>query len=555
MAEMNQLDWVRQGLSGNLVLLEPVVESTKSVRCYCLKTFKPVRRRVPLPTIRSGKFKHPCCDEFETLSARESPPRNVEGSSGAIGRCPVCKRIALEGRGNPDATVCAQCDPGSIDWSRGGEIHLALGPEEMMSIVLRPRTRVFTGNSNRRRNLMGDTTFVAKIELPRRTAGQASQTLQNKALEYGVKNVDWCIPATQETDLLGPFTSSAIINIWGLALQMYADDPFFSIRRKSRAAAPAREPRAPRAQPSEIVYEPSLPWPYVQYLGDRNPFILFRTAEAEEPRLCECWRIPLWNLVRKSNSNGYRRWIAMMKDYPILEKIQKEYVLVEVIPDGLDDCFELGICHRCNKVLPTRESRGDAFVDQWLGWYRCLEQLQHGVNYASDGRFMDVGPDELTNLLDKSSDMRSFDRRRKVRSAINNLVKEKFELNSLGGTSKSEALVYQMVCEVVGRNQVERHYRPKWLHGLEIDIWIPNLKIGIEYQGVQHYVPFEAWGGEAGLLDLQARDMAKRKYCLAEEIQLIELRYDEEVSVERLREILSTGRIGKPAEINHVVTE
>jgi len=32
-----------------------------------------------------------------------------------------------------------------------------------------------------------------------------------------------------------------------------------------------------------------------------------------------------------------------------------------------------------------------------------------------------------------------------------------------------------------------RHYRPDFLQGLELDIFIDELKIGMEYQGIQHF--------------------------------------------------------------------
>jgi hypothetical protein len=67
--------------------------------------------------------------------------------------------------------------------------------------------------------------------------------------------------------------------------------------------------------------------------------------------------------------------------------------------------------------------------------------------------------------------------------------------------------------------------------------------LGIEYQGQQHYIPIELWGGEEGLKDLRARDAKKRELCNARGVKLLEIRYDEQLNEEalllRLRESLS----------------
>ncbi|NMQ18390.1 hypothetical protein E4P82_03755 [Candidatus Competibacter phosphatis] len=53
--------------------------------------------------------------------------------------------------------------------------------------------------------------------------------------------------------------------------------------------------------------------------------------------------------------------------------------------------------------------------------------------------------------------------------------------------------------------EVVHHYRGKELEGLEIDVWIPKLKIGIEYQGIQHFNVIKHWGGEDGLRKTQGK--------------------------------------------------
>lgn len=73
-------------------------------------------------------------------------------------------------------------------------------------------------------------------------------------------------------------------------------------------------------------------------------------------------------------------------------------------------------------------------------------------------------------------------------------------------------------------------YRAKWLRIQSLDIYIPSLRIGIEYQGIQHYKAVSLFGGEEGLFHRKQLDEIKRKLCLDNNVKLIYWRYDEKIS-------------------------
>ncbi len=83
-----------------------------------------------------------------------------------------------------------------------------------------------------------------------------------------------------------------------------------------------------------------------------------------------------------------------------------------------------------------------------------------------------------------------------------------------------------------------RHHRPDWLEGLELDIFVPSLNLGFEYQGQQHFHPVEIWGGSKGLEDLQERDAHKAKLCGTYGIDLIAIDYTEPLTENYIYEIL-----------------
>lgn len=62
-----------------------------------------------------------------------------------------------------------------------------------------------------------------------------------------------------------------------------------------------------------------------------------------------------------------------------------------------------------------------------------------------------------------------------------------------------------------------------------VDFYLPDYNTFIEYNGKQHYVPIECMGGQLKFEQQQARDKELRQYCKDNNINLIEIRYDEDV--------------------------
>lgn len=69
-------------------------------------------------------------------------------------------------------------------------------------------------------------------------------------------------------------------------------------------------------------------------------------------------------------------------------------------------------------------------------------------------------------------------------------------------------------------------YKANWLGKQRIDIFIPELKIAIEYDGQQHFVPIKHFGGKAGLEITKTRDKLKEQKCKENGVLLIRLKYD-----------------------------
>lgn len=58
-----------------------------------------------------------------------------------------------------------------------------------------------------------------------------------------------------------------------------------------------------------------------------------------------------------------------------------------------------------------------------------------------------------------------------------------------------------------------------------LDFYFPKSKIGIEYDGKQHYIPVDFYGGISGYYKQQERDLLKTKYCIDNDILLFRIPY------------------------------
>ena len=93
-------------------------------------------------------------------------------------------------------------------------------------------------------------------------------------------------------------------------------------------------------------------------------------------------------------------------------------------------------------------------------------------------------------------------------------------------------------------------YRPEWLDLQSLDMYIPSLKTGIEYQGVQHYRKVDFFGGEEALLHRWELDQKKRKLCEEQGVRVIEWPYDMEPTAANVRRMLEVKKDPEAERIN-----
>lgn len=77
---------------------------------------------------------------------------------------------------------------------------------------------------------------------------------------------------------------------------------------------------------------------------------------------------------------------------------------------------------------------------------------------------------------------------------------------------------------------------------LPFDFYLPDYNACIEYDGIQHFEPRDYFGGQSAFEEIVKHDSIKTNYCLLNNIQLIRIRYDEDI-VEVLNQYLKNTKL------------
>lgn len=84
-------------------------------------------------------------------------------------------------------------------------------------------------------------------------------------------------------------------------------------------------------------------------------------------------------------------------------------------------------------------------------------------------------------------------------------------------------------------------YKPKYLGAQSIDIYIPELNIGIEYQGLQHYENVEYFHNN--LTENKIRDNKKKDICEKFNLKLVYWKYDRKINAENFISFLQKNNV------------
>jgi len=318
----------------------------------------------------------------------------------------------------------------------------------------------------------------------------------------------------------------------------------------------------------------NLPYPYVFYPGFYGAFFGFQNKAESPICLCTCSQKSIKNYIKLKlakrslgiHDDPRKRFILPSFDFPIrlIENLLKnDYSTGEKTGEHIFEnlIFKENLCHECNNIAPSyrycHEMYGGEFK-QTYGWYIKKQCYEFGIFFGGPLLINEHGPDlkgpysfrvitsecpnsilslltsnnfhyidEKNNIVNYEIDKSQI---KEIQHIVENAVRTKFGHKKVGESWVNETILFNIVKSMYPKFHIFHHYRPGFLNGLEIDVFIQELNLGIEYQGIQHFKPFKHLGGKESYEKLKIRDKLKKNLCQNMGIRLIYINYDEDVS-------------------------
>ena len=194
----------------------------------------------------------------------------------------------------------------------------------------------------------------------------------------------------------------------------------------------------------------------------------------------------------------------------------------------------LNLFRKRKQELPNPRYDADYYKQFYLSeaeynHYKAIDDSQAHLNRLPD----------MTHVVEKAI----FNQCRLILKQAEDLYRESTGMPKIGEGWISETELYYRIADTFNEYEVIHHGSPSWLGRQHLDIYFPKLNIGVEYQGAQHYVAVDFFGGQEALEKTIERDKAKRKKCEENDCHLIivDEGYDFEVVKEKIERIIKNG--------------
>lgn len=181
------------------------------------------------------------------------------------------------------------------------------------------------------------------------------------------------------------------------------------------------------------------------------------------------------------------------------------------------------------KVIITCPEHGDFIVrpEVFLNGHGCKKCSGRMCNNLQD--FIKISNEIHKNKYDYSKSVYKNVRTKLVITCPKHgdfLQTPENHMKGAGCPVCKQPILEKIVMEMLDSNGFKYEYRAgksvfDWLSYQSLDFYIPDLNIGIECQGVQHYHEVDHFDGFKGYLDCRRRDMKKQRLCREHGVTLL----------------------------------
>ncbi|MGO3732056.1 MAG: hypothetical protein ACTJHC_02650 [Vagococcus sp.] len=255
----------------------------------------------------------------------------------------------------------------------------------------------------------------------------------------------------------------------------------------------------------EFTIEDDLPMKYVFY-GCWTCFLVFmEDLDSSKYYFCDCQKDAIECSIKYFDNARL--------DFPSF--VFQDYYQSKNKETFFENKFRKNLCFTCNNSSSTRTFCSRMYETRFMqdyGWYiysRCYSKK--------------IDPHNDKIILRK----------------IENEVREEYGYHKIGEKWISETKMYNLIKEIFPEEEIIFHYRSEWLSYLEIDVYLPKLKMGFEYQGRQHFEPVDFFGGEDKFKIQQSNDIKKERICKENNVKLFKVNYDDPLNKKFIKRLIA----------------
>lgn len=103
--------------------------------------------------------------------------------------------------------------------------------------------------------------------------------------------------------------------------------------------------------------------------------------------------------------------------------------------------------------------------------------------------------------------------------------------------NKNQTILYNILKSEFKNETILYEYSPSWLGKQRFDIYFPDYNVAVEYDGQQHFVPIEYFGGKVNYIKTKERDKLKDKLAIENKCQLFRIQYN--YAIDQLNQLIT----------------